>query len=95
MDAKDLQELKDHITHHTDISVGKSIEIHVNGKIRALTDRFDAYVKEDTKWKEEAQPAIELGKNIKSFGIVTISILGAIAAFGAAFSVIKDYIPHK
>lgn len=95
MDRQQLQELKDHITHHTDGAVAKSIEVHVNGKIRALTDEFRAYVKEDTEWKKLAQPSIDLGKNIKSFGLVSLYLLGAIAAAGAALAAVKEFFFSK
>lgn len=66
------------------------IETHVNGKIRVLTERFETYVKEDNEWKERANPTIELGNNVRGFGIVLVYLLGVA---GAIFGVIKFLIP--
>ena len=67
------------------------IEAHVNGKIRALTTQLETYIKEDNEWKERAKPTIELGNNVRGFGIVFMYILGVLAAI---FGVIKFIIPN-
>lgn len=95
MDDKQLQDLKDHLTKHQDENIEKGIKKHVNGNIKELAQRLDEYIKDDTEWKELAQPAIDLGKNIKSFGLVSLYLLGAIAALGAAFASIKGFFIPK
>ena len=73
-----------------DNQLKKGIETHVNGKIRSLTERFDTYVREDNEWKERANPTIELGNNVRGFGIVFMYLLGVL---GAIFGVIKYILP--
>lgn len=86
MTPEQLEILKETI----DKQLKAGIETHVNGKIRVLSDKFEAYVKEDNEWKERANPTIELGNNVRGFGVVLVYLLGVV---GAIFGVIKYLIP--
>jgi len=87
MTPEQLEILKETI----DNQLKQGIETHVNGKIRGLSERFDSYVKEDNEWKERANPVIELGNNVRGFGVVFMYILGVV---GAVFGIIKYLIPR-
>jgi hypothetical protein len=64
------------------------IETHVNGKIRKMDEKLDAYIKEDNEWKARANPTIELGNNIRGFGKVFAYLLGIGAT---VFGIIKYF----
>lgn len=80
----------------------ETIDITVNGKINRLDQKIDLYIAQDTqwkeddrKWKETAQPSVDLGLNAISFWKVVKWILFAGAALGgflAALEVIKRVI---
>lgn len=79
------------------ISVLEStIEKTVNGKIRNLDKKIDDYItvdkewkKEDEKWKNAAQPGIDLGKDALSFGKVMGYIFKGAAGAAVLWGLIK------
>lgn len=54
-----------------------------------LQKDFTSYVEADMKWKEEAQPSIELGRNVTGFGRVLAYILGTLAAIYGIIKIFK------
>jgi hypothetical protein len=64
-----------------------TIRATVNGKIDSLNQKLDDYIKSDNKWKEQAQPAINLGNNVRGWGIVTAAVIGIIAGAAEIISV--------
>lgn len=62
----------------------------VNGKIDKLHIELRQYIKEDTEWKERAEPVILMGNNVRGFGKVSLYILGFVAAIiGAILGIIS------
>lgn len=55
----------------------------IKTKFHLLDDKIDGYIKDDTKWKKEAQPVIDMGMNIAGFSKVTKIIVGIGAAIGS------------
>lgn len=67
---KVLEVIKVEVNQGTEVAVKK----HVNGHIKALTERVDTYIKEDTEWKKDdkewkdkAQPSVNLGSKVITF----------------------------
>lgn len=64
------------------LAVADQIKVTVNGKVDALKTELQGYVIADTawkevdkKWKEDAQPSINLGKNLKWGGMFIASVV--------------------
>lgn len=72
--------------------IDKQIKITVNGKIDNLNIRLTEYIKDDTLWKDQAQPSIDLGKNLRGFGLVGAGFLGLIAAVSGAIIGVLELI---
>ena len=64
------------------------IQEKVNGKIDKIDKKLDDYIKDSNEWRERAQPAIDMGTNLKGFGKVLGVIVGFMAAIGASWSLI-------
>lgn len=67
-------------------TIAETIKTTVNGKIDKLNVKIDNYIVTDNEWKQQANPTIELGNNIRGFGKVAIYILGFA---GMVFGIIK------
>ena len=75
--------------------VQSTIKTTVNGKIDDLKkttltkEDFGLYVKEDMRWKEDAQPALDNMKNLRTTwkGILGLSL--GISAIGGALFILK------
>jgi hypothetical protein len=65
------------------------IQKKVNGKIDGLRNDFNLYVEQDTQWKEDAKPVIDMGKNINGFGKISKVILSLMVAIGSAWGLIE------
>lgn len=52
---------------------------------------FAKYVEADIKWKEAAQPVIQMGQNVQGFGKVSLYILGFFAAVAGAVVVLLNF----
>lgn len=79
MSDKDLQLILNTINS----SVKSSVEETVNGKIRRIDEKLDAYISSDIKWKEEkVEPLIDAHKTIKNLAVFLKWLAGVIAATG-------------
>lgn len=87
--------LVDMVIHKMETKIEESINRNVNGKINKLHDKIDAYIKtddawkvtykkEDDAWKLEAQPVIDMGRNVRGFSTVSLYILGFILSVTSA-----------
>ena len=65
------------------------IQKKVNGKIDGLRNDFNLYVEQDTQWKEDAKPVIDMGKNINGFAKISKVILSLMVAIGSAWGLIE------
>lgn len=96
------EELSTKIMEKVESSVESSVDKYVNGKINKLTEKVDNYIREDTtwkkedqKWKETAQPSVNLGisainlskmiKWIVGIGIGLAGFIGAINVINTLF----------
>lgn len=60
----------------------------IKTKFHLLDDKIDNYIKEDKEWKEEAQPVIDMGKNIAGFSKITKMIIGIGAVIGSIYGLV-------
>jgi len=51
--------------------------------------------KEDKVFKEDIAPVIQMGKNVRGFGSVSLYVLGFFASATGAFYGIMEFIKHK
>lgn len=82
--ANFLEEMKSHIQ--------TSIKSEVNGKIDRLTTSLQTYIKEDTAWKIEAQPAIDVFKNLTGAGKIIVILAIGVSAIVGAISAVKLFL---
>lgn len=83
-------------------AVERQIKTTVNGKIDGLRAYVEAYVKLDTNWKEndkawktDAQPSIDLGKNVSWGGKLIAGLIGVgagMVAIGAGVVKFVEFI---
>lgn len=57
---------------------------------QALADKLDAYIKDDTEWKERAEPVIILGNNARGASKAVLYISGVIVAIGGAYEMLRN-----
>ena len=69
-------------------TIKESIDRNVNGKIIALSQRFDEYVKSDNEWKAQVTPQIEAVKRFQGFTIVGGSIVQGILSLSGIGAII-------
>lgn len=82
------------LQHSINTQLRDGIELHVNGKIRSLTAKFENYVEDDMKWKQDVTPYIESMKQLKGFSVVGTSVLKAILLIGSAVGAIYAFIKY-
>lgn len=75
------------LSQHLSETVQGAVKFHINGKIDALTNKVDEYIKADNVWKKEAQPVIDFYEHMsfsKKFlmgGVVALSaMIGLVVA---------------
>ena len=88
---KETSDLVADILHRMEPVIANSIETHVNGKIRNLTGlvedhnkTVDAYIIEDTTWKNRAEPVVKAFENATWFTTSAIKVLKFIGLLGGA-----------
>lgn len=99
---KETSDLVADILHKIDPVIKEGIEVHVNGKIKNLTKMVgdhnimvDAYIKEDTAWKERAEPVVKAFENTTWLGALLIKILKILGLLGVAlgaYLAIKNFL---
>lgn len=72
--------------------IQKTIKETVNGKIDAMSFKLDQYIVTDNAWKVLAQPAIDLGNNVRGFGKVTAYFIGFLAGIAGIFATVFEVI---
>ncbi|MCF7843896.1 hypothetical protein K9M47_03285 [Candidatus Gracilibacteria bacterium] len=83
--------LVDMILHKMEEPIEKAINKHVNGKIKNLDIKIDAYIVEDLKWKEKAIPVLDAGTKAMNFGTVGIVVLKAVSTIGVAIGMVYAF----
>lgn len=77
-----------------DKTIKEGIETHVNGKIRSLTAKFDAYVEDDTQWKTDVTPYIQTVKDFTGFSKVGTAVLKLILLMGSVTGAVYAFIKY-
>jgi len=83
------------------IQAGKQETSGLAGDLKAsmqkLETKFDRHLEldklwkeEDKLWKEKAEPVLQIVKNMRAFGKVTLYIVGFLSAIGGAFLIIQS-----
>lgn len=92
-------DLADDIIKKMNAHIINGIESSVNGKIKAIDHKIDAYIKDDCEWKKKVTPIIEDMEKQQSFFSVGATILKAVVLIGAvgttifgALHFIKDWL---
>lgn len=83
--CKQIKELRE----KQPLIIEKSLEKYVNGKIDKLTQKLDDYILSDNKWKESAEPVLQLGRNAEGTSKTIFWLSAIIIAIGGAFAIIK------
>lgn len=87
-----LEQFKVEMKEH----VEKAIEKHVNGGIRNIDTKLTNYIKEDTDWKNRAEPLVIAYEGSKwTFGFFTsvLKFLGLMVPLGGLYFWIKSHMP--
>ncbi len=87
-----LERFKDEMKKHVEQSVDKATEKYVNGGIRGIKKQIDDYILEDTKWKEDAKPAIDNMKNLRTGWRVALGFFGGMAIISGGIFAIKKLL---
>lgn len=66
--------------------VRSTIKDTVNGKIDRMDLKLENYIKSDNEWKTKADPILEMGRDLSSFGKIVVVILGIAAT---VFGIVK------
>ena len=70
------------------------IQDTVNGKIDKIDRKIDQYIKDDTAWKENADPVIRTLNNLTGTGKFLIMLFGGLGTIAGAYLVLKGiFIP--
>jgi hypothetical protein len=95
---KETSGLVDLIIHKLETKIEESINKNVNGKIVRLTEKVDNYIvmdnnwrEEDAKWKLDAQPIIDMGKNLQGTSKVLLYCAGVVLALGGAAKLLSTF----
>lgn len=91
---QETSNLVDSIIHKIEPAVEKSIEKYVNGKIRVMDGKLDAYIVSDNEWKALAQPVVDLGKNLQGFGKVALYTIGFVASVMGAILLFIEFFKN-
>lgn len=88
MNSDQIKVFKEEITTHLEDVVRRT----VNGKIDTLSKKLDRYIEDDTSWKIQAKPVIDMGINMSGFGKVIAYIVGVLAGIGGAYEGVRGVI---
>ncbi len=56
-----------------------------------LEAKLDEYIKDDTVWKERAEPVIQLGNDARSSSKAVLYLAGIVIAIGGAYFMIRKF----
>lgn len=71
-------------------SIQKGIETHVNGKIKKIDEKLDAYIVSDNAWKDTYSPYVKGLASVSDGGKIMGKFVIFIGAVGAAVIGIKS-----
>jgi len=79
------------IMHKIENELDPAIKKHVNGQFNDFKHEFRDYVESDIKWKDDARPVIEMGKNLQGASKVMLYLTGFVITIGGAFKIITSF----
>ena len=74
---------------HLEKTIAESIEKNVNGKIKLIDQKLDAYILSDNAWKLDADPYIKGLANVSGTAKIVIWLAVAVSTIGGAIIMIK------
>jgi len=74
-----------------DTTIQKGIETHVNGKIRKIDEKIDAYIVSDNAWKEMYSPYMKGIASVIDGGKITGKLVIFLGAIGGAVLAIRAW----
>jgi hypothetical protein len=83
--------LVDTIMHKMEKGIEESINRNVNGKIKRIDEKLDAYIMSDNEWKEKYSPMLEAFTSISTSGKLILKLAVGVGSFLLAITAIKDY----
>lgn len=66
-----------------------ALEFYVNGKIDKMSDKFDAYIINDEKWKAMADPYIRLAMNISGTWKFIVYVVVSVLSFLGLYKILN------
>lgn len=88
---KETSGLVDEIMHKMENGIEAAINKNVNGKIKILDAKVDAYIISDNKWKDEYSPYLEGIANITGGGKILVWLAMAVSSIFGAYLLVKNY----
>lgn len=89
---KETSGLVAEIMHKMEQGIEASINKNVNGKIKRLDEKIDAYIISDDKWKQDVSPYIQGLVNVSGTGKILGKFAIWVTAIGGAILLIKEHI---
>jgi len=83
--------LIDTIMHKMEKGIEESINRNVNGKIKRIDEKLDAYIVSDNQWKDKYSPMLEAFTSISVSGKIILKLVVGVGSFVLAIAAIKDY----
>ena len=88
---KETSGLVAEIMHKMEQGIELAINKNVNGKIKRLDEKIDAYIVQDNAWKAEFEPYMKGLANVTGGGKILVWVTGAIISIAGAILVIKEH----
>ena len=88
---KETSGLVAEIMHKMEQGIELAINKNVNGKIKRLDEKIDAYIVQDNAWKAEFEPYMKGLANVTGGGKILVWVTGAVISIAGAILVIKEH----
>lgn len=88
---KETSGLVDEIMHKMEQGIELAINKNVNGKIKRLDEKLEAYIIQDNAWKSEFEPYIKGLANVTGGGKILVWFSGAVISIWGAILLIKEH----
>lgn len=83
--------------------IAQAVELHVNGRVRAIDTKLENYIisdkehneneaRQSAEWRKKVDEKLEVVTNLQGFGRVAMYIMGFIGAVGVTIGVISKYL---
>jgi hypothetical protein len=89
---KETSGLVAEIMHKMEQGIELAINKNVNGKIKRLDEKIDAYIISDNEWKKEFEPYVKGLSNVTGGGKILVWVSGAVVSIWGAILLIREHI---